>query len=227
MIVRSENRYGLIDCGSSNSWYNAGGIAADMLQSMGCGSLDYLMITHYDSDHVSGVSELLARIPVKTVLLPDAVDDSGLRAVVEEIALRRGASLEYVTERRSYPLGAAEITVCPPLGKEGDNQRGLTYLCSAGEYDLLVTGDMNSATERLLLEAWELPDIEVLAVGHHGSASSTSMDLLKQLKPETALISVGSNSYGHPTNTALRRLLAAGAEVWRTDLHGNIHISVN
>lgn len=227
MIVRSENRYGLIDCGSRNSWYDAGGIAADMLQSMGCGSLDYLMITHYDSDHVSGVAELLARIPVKTVLLPDTVDDSGLRSVVEDAARRSGASLEYVTERAVYPMGAAEITAYPPLGKEGDNQRGSTYLCSAGEYDLLVTGDMNSATEQLLLEAWELPDIEVLAVGHHGAASSTSMELLKQLKPETALISVGSNSYGHPTNTALRRLLAAGVEVWRTDLHGNIHISVN
>lgn len=227
MIVSSNGDYGLIDCGSRNSWYDAGGIAADMLLSMGCDSLDYLMLTHYDSDHISGVSELLSRIPVGTILLPDTTDDSGLRQVVESLAVQHGVALDYVTARRQYPLGEAVITVYPPVGEMGDNQLGLAYLCSAGDYDLLVTGDMDAETERLLLESWQLPDIEVLAAGHHGSASSTSTELLKAVKPETALISVGSNSYGHPTNQTLRRLLAAGAEICRTDLQGNIHITVN
>lgn len=104
---------------------------------------------------------------------------------------------------------------------------GLTYLCTAGDYDFLVTGDMNTAAEKLLLEKWQLPDIEVIAVGHHGAATSTSSELLKALRPETALISVGDNSYGHPSNQTLRRLLVSGAEIFRTDLQGDIHITVN
>ena len=86
---------------------------------------------------------------------------------------------------------------------------------------------MSSATEKLLLEQWNFPDIEVLAVGHHGAASSTSSELLKELCPEMALISVGDNSYGHPSNQTLRRLLVSGAEILRTDLQGDIHITVN
>lgn len=227
LIVSSEDSFGLIDCGSRNSWYDAGEIAADMLVSMGSTELDYLLLTHYDSDHISGVAALLARIPVKRILLPESLDDSGLRQVVESLAARYTVPVIHVTSRTEYPLGAAKLTVFPAIGKEGDNQKGLSYLCSAGDYDLLVTGDMSSATEKLLLEQWEFPDIEVLAVGHHGAASSTSSELLKELCPEMALISVGDNSYGHPSNQTLRRLLVSGAEILRTDLQGDIHITVN
>ena len=227
VILSSEDSFGLIDCGSRNSWYSAGQIAADALFSMGCRQLDYLMLTHYDSDHVSGVKELLARLPVRQLLLPDSVDDSGLRLVIEALAEAHRIPVTYVTSKTEYPLGTANVTVYPPAGKEGDNQMGLTYLCTAGSYDFLVTGDMDTATEKLLLENWPLPDIEALAVGHHGSASSTSSELLKALRPETALISVGDNSYGHPANETLRRLLISGAEILRTDLHGDIHITVN
>ncbi len=227
IIVSSKDSFGLIDCGSRNSWYSAGQIAADALTSMGCRQLDYLMLTHYDSDHISGVRELLTRFHVKQILLPDSVDDSGLRQVVESLAELHRVPITYVTSKVEYPLGEATVTVYPPVGKEGDNQLGLTYLCTAGDYDLLVTGDMDTATEKLLLENWQLPDIEALAVGHHGSASSTSTELLKALRPETALISVGDNSYGHPANQTLRRLLAFGAEIFRTDLQGDIHITVN
>lgn len=227
LIVSSENSFGLIDCGSRNSWYDAGEIAADMLISMGSTQLDYLLLTHYDSDHISGVAALLARIPVKRILLPESLDDSGLRQVVESLAVRYAVPVIHVTSKTEYPLGTAKLTVFPAIGKEGDNQKGLSCLCSAGDYDLLVTGDMGSATEKLLLEQWNLPDIEVLAVGHHGAASSTSSELLKELCPEMALISVGDNSYGHPSNQTLRRLLVSGAEILRTDLQGDIHITVN
>ena len=86
---------------------------------------------------------------------------------------------------------------------------------------------MSSKAEQKLLETWELPDIEALAVGHHGASTSASSELLKTLLPETALISVGDNSYGHPSNQTLRRLWVYGSEIYRTDLHGNIYITVN
>lgn len=74
----------------------------------------------------------------------------------------------------------------------------------------------------------QLPDIDILAVGHHGSASSTCEDLLDALEPETALISVGSgNSYGHPADETLRRLRKIGADIYRTDLQGTIELTLN
>ena len=99
-------------------------------------------------------------------------------------------------------------------------------MCSAGDYDALITGDMAGSTEKLLVERYSMPDIELLIVGHHGSKYSSTTDFLDALQPETAVISVGDNHYGHPTREALLRLVAAGCEIYRTDLQGNILLTV-
>ncbi len=126
-----------------------------------------------------------------------------------------------------FAAGRAVLTILPPVGEGGDNEQGLSVLATSGNEDLLITGDMNAATERKLLETFVLPDIEVLVTGHHGSKYSTCNDLLDALTPETACISVGSNSYGHPADETLRRLAEHGCAVYRTDMQGNIHLSLN
>ena len=89
----------------------------------------------------------------------------------------------------------------------------------------LITGDMNSANEAVLAETKDLPDIEVLMVGHHGSRDASSTELLRAVTPEAGIISVGEdNSYGHPTDDALRRLVGMGADIYRTDLQGSVSI---
>jgi len=227
VLLSSDGNFALIDCGSGNSWYDAGKIAADHLRGMGCGELDTLVLTHYDYDHVSGVTDLLTRIRVERMVLPETGDDAGLRNVLTQAAENAGTEIRYVTQKTVMTLGNARLTIYPPLGGEGDNEQGLSLLCTAGEYDLLATGDMNAETERKLLRTYRLPKIEALVAGHHGSKYSTSEDLVKALKPETAIVSVGSNSYGHPAEQTLRRLADAGCRVCRTDVQGDIHITVN
>ena len=84
---------------------------------------------------------------------------------------------------------------------------------------------MDSTTERKFLKTYDLPDVEVLLAGHHGSKYSTSDDLLDAVSPERVCISVGSNSYGHPADETMRRLAQNGCGIYRTDLQGNIHVS--
>ena len=79
----------------------------------------------------------------------------------------------------------------------------------------------------MLFRSYDLPDIEVLLVGHHGSKYSTGTTLLESVTPEAGVISVGDNSYGHPTEEALLRLMDAGMTVYRTDMQGNILITVD
>ena len=110
---------------------------------------------------------------------------------------------------------------------KGANELGLTILCSLGDFDTLITGDMDAKTETKLVETYDLPDIEVLLVGHHGSKYSTGTTLLESVTPEAGVISVGDNSYGHPTEEALLRLTDAGMTVYRTDMQGNILITVD
>ena len=86
---------------------------------------------------------------------------------------------------------------------------------------------MSGGTERKLAETYPLPDVEVLVVSHHGSRYSSDSRFLRAITPEAAVISVGDNNYGHPSEETLQRLYAAGTEVWRTDLQGSIRITVN
>lgn len=227
VLLSSGGQFALVDCGSRNSWYDAGGIAADHLATMGCGTLDYLILTHYDYDHVSGVTELLARTRVGTLLLPDVADDAGMRLQVELAARDHGADIRYVRTETALPLGRSSLTIYPPGDVKGDNEQCLAILCTYGDYDLLITGDMNMAAERQLIAEYDLPDIEALVVGHHGSKSSTSEELLEAVTPEVGIISVGDNSYGHPTEDALRRLVLADVDICRTDKQGTVHLSVN
>ena len=121
-------------------------------------------------------------------------------------------------------VGEITLTVFPPVGEGDINEQGLSVLGSAGSFDVLITGDMKGNTERALIREHPIPDIEVLVVGHHGSKYSSHPDFLAAVKPEIAVISVGDNSYGHPTPEAIERLEAAGAAVYRTDEEGNITI---
>lgn len=224
VVLADHGEFALVDCGSSNRWVRAGEVAANRLRSMGCRELDVLLLTHDDYDHTSGVPGLLDRLPVRMLLIPEGLADSGL---VKDAAAR-GVKVKTITDLAALDLGEARLTVYPPVGEDGDNERGLSLLTTSGECDLLLTGDMDSATERTLLARYDLPDIEVLVVGHHGSKNSTSNDLLDALAPETAVISVGSsNRYGHPSDEAMRRLAEHGCAVYRTDLQGDVHLSLS
>lgn len=227
VILTSGGQTAVMDCGSGNSWISAGDETADLLATMGVRHLDYLALTHYHADHANGMAALLARVEVDTLLLPDIGDEYGLKDQLLTLAADHGIAVEYIRERFGCALGKAELTLFPPLGSGSTNEEGISLLCSMGDFDFLLTGDMDSTTEGRLLAEYPLPELEVLMAGHHGSKYSTSKELLQKTRPEAAVVSVGDNNYGHPTAEALGRLVRAGAAVYRTDLQGNIHISVH
>ena len=154
-------------------------------------------------------------------------EESMAEEVKTMLAERYGVEIHYVTEVTEITNGASTMNIYPPVGEEGANELGLAVLCSLGDFDTLITGDMDGKTETKLVEAYDFPDIEVLLVGHHGSKYSTGTTLLESVTPEIGVISVGDNSYGHPTEEALLRLTDAGMSVYRTDMQGNILITVN
>ena len=226
VLLISEGHAALVDCGSKNSYIDAGAIAADYLRSAGA-TLDSVVLTHYHEDHANGLAALFARMSASTIYLADIDAGEGDRAGVEALAERYGVEIHYVTEVTEITNGASTMNIYPPVGEEGANELGLAVLCSLGDFDTLITGDMDGKTETKLVEAYDFPDIEVLLVGHHGSKYSTGTTLLESVTPEVGVISVGDNSYGHPTEEALLRLTDAGMSVYRTDMQGNILITVN
>ena len=227
VVLHSQGETALVDCGSTSGYLSAGDVAADYLQSAGVSQLDYLVLSHYHADHVNGVRTLMSRVGVDTLVLPNVEDETYQKDAILQLATKYHINVLYASQVEELMLGDAVMTVYPPLGKGSTNEEGLTVLCTAGTFDALLPGDMDSDTEEVLLSTYDLPDIELLLVGHHGSRYSTSSAFLRAVTPEVGVISVGSNSYGHPTDAALWRLGEENVAVYRTDLQGNIHITVN
>ena len=214
----------MYDCGGDGN-DTVGENAARLLLSQGTSRLDILVISHYDTDHCGGVCQLLERIPVSLLYLPDLPCDTPLRDDIEASARAHGTELRYVDEDEKLTFSESTACIFAPMMDSTDNEASLALLYSQGSYDILATGDMNDQAERLLLSRRKLPDLEVLVAGHHGSASSTCDTLLAQTTPETVLISVGANNlYGHPAEETLARIGTFGAQILRTDQCGTITI---
>ncbi|MBQ7714051.1 MAG: DNA internalization-related competence protein ComEC/Rec2, partial [Oscillospiraceae bacterium] len=227
VVLHARGATALLDCGSS-SYLDAGGVTADYLESAGVERVDCFVLSHYHADHCNGLPTLLARLEVGRFVLPDVEDGDAARAEVLSLAERYGIPVTFARETLTLPLGDATLTVYPPVGEGDMNEECLSVLCTVGAFDALFTGDMDANTEYRLIATYPMPDVEVLMVGHHGSRWSTGGDLLAEVKPETAVVSCErGNRYGHPNDETLRRLADAGAAVYRTDLQGSIHITVN
>lgn len=224
-VFYSKGHTVLVDCGGSGG-DDPGDIAADYLQSLGTSHLDALILTHYHTDHACGVPELLSRIEISTLILPDITPEAPLRQDILALAKEAGCEIRFLSHDSYYAFGNAQFTVYAPLGDGGANEEGLSVLCTAGDFDVLITGDMNSTVERRLVKYKSLHDIELLVVGHHGSKYSTSEELLFATAPEMAVISSGYNSYGHPAWETLDRLGSAGCDIYLTKGMGTVTFTV-
>ncbi len=228
IVLMSGEECAVIDCGSSNYAVAAGNTAADILYNAGYEKLDRLFITHYDADHVNGAETLFARIEVCEVVLPELTVYDVRKSELERLALESGAKLTYVSSKAEcFFVGALEMTAYPPLGEGGSNERALSFLATLEEFNFLATGDINRAREKEIVKEYCLPDVEVLVAGHHGAKGSTQRELLDAVTAEVGIVSVGSNSYGHPANETLYRMTDRSMAVYRTDYQGNIYIRVN
>ena len=225
IVVLSDGFSAVIDCGSS-SGEKAGAAAHEFLSGNGVTVLDALILTHFHSDHANGVEELIGKIKVSTLFIPDPDIESGYIAEdIIELARRRRIDIMYITELYTVESGGLVLTLFPPMGGSDENEQGLSILCTMDGFDALITGDMDAKNERKLMNFASFPAVELLIVGHHGSKYSTSIELLERLTPEIAVISVGRNSYGHPAPETLERLYGMGIAVYRTDMLGNVTVS--
>ena len=216
IVLQSEGKTFLVDCGGDSDTA-AADAAAEKLLSMGISRLDGLILTHYDRDHAGGAIYLLSRIRADALYLPDCIDTDGYSEPLKQMP-----QAVMVDDHMQISFGAVTIKLITTDYGISNNESGLCVLFQRENCDILITGDRNSYGEKDLLRQIDLPDLEVLIVGHHGSKYSTSVELLQAGRPDIAIISVGENSYGHPTKEVLDRLTEFGCTVYRTDQQGTI-----
>ena len=219
VLLQSEGKNYMVDCGSDYSKHAANKAAATLL-SQGVTRLDGMILTHYDEDHVGGVAMLLSRIPADLLVLPEGAGgeefEGDIQSAFDGTLLRGDKDI-------SIAWGEASIRIFASFDRETTNESSLCVLFHTEKCDILITGDRSTVGESFLLRTAQLPQLDALIVGHHGSANSTGEALLAATQPATAVISVGEgNRYGHPAQEVLDRLTAYGCTIRRTDLEGTI-----
>lgn len=225
VVLRAGERVALVDCGGSGS-RNAGDEAADDLRARGVTTIDLLVLTHFHADHAGGVMELLERMNVLALAVPNVRDEDPLKDEILVRAAEKGAQIVTVSDDMRLSFGAADLTLYAPLGAGEANEEGLSVLCAVDTFSALFTGDMGEDVEKRLVKYGALPDVDLLMAGHHGAKSATSQLLLDTVMPEVVAVSVGYNTYGHPNPDTMARTARVGADIYRTDLQGNITITV-
>jgi len=226
VVLTSPEFTAMIDVGAGRG-FHAGHIASEYLFGRNIYSLDFLILTHFHQDHINGLDTLLRRMDVGRILLPDRPEGNRAKDRVLASAEIWGVPVYFIRSDTVFPFGDSSLHVIAPVAgaMHSENERGITVLASAGDFDVLIMGDLYSTMERRLVQLVDLPSVEVLVVGHHGSRTSTSYELLEAITPRVALISLGyENQHGHPHWDVLSRLYRFGTSIYRTDRSGTLTV---
>ena len=224
VVLTCGSRTAMVDCGGTFMTRDAGERAVQFLGGQQRRHLDALILTHLHSDHVNGAARVLTQYDVDALYLPLQTDEDGYLPELLSAAAESGTAIEFVTENERLVIGDMELVLWAPLLPGEENENCLIVMVRQGDFEAFITGDSPELAERLLTARYELPDAELLVVGHHGSSTSTCEAFLRAIRPDLAVISVGYNTYGHPSAAVLRRLDAYNIPVLRTDLEGNITV---
>jgi competence protein ComEC len=226
----------LVDAGGVPSGFDLGGrVVVRALWALGVRRLDWLAFTHADLDHIDGARAVAAILRPREVWEGTPVPPDSRREALRTFAASRGIAWRRLQRGDTLEIGSVALSILhPPLPdwerQHVRNDDSLVIQLRYGEVELLLTGDIGRATEAQLALADESGGgrLRVLKVAHHGSRTSTSAEFLNRTSPQLALISAGrGNLFGHPAPDVTSRLLAAGAELFRTDQDGAIRLESN
>ncbi|HCB55683.1 TPA: hypothetical protein DEP26_01745 [Candidatus Uhrbacteria bacterium] len=190
-------------------------------------SLDYVVATHADADHITGLVSVLENYDVSHVVTNGHLQGTGVSDALQKAIEQEKSEQRVVHAGQTLTFGDVILEVLWPSLEvmngvvQDRNETSLVFLLTYGKTSILFTGDAEEGSEFEF--ATQVGDVDVVKVGHHGSASSTSHFLLDQITPEVALVSAGKdNSYGHPHPIVLQRLFDRAVDVFRTDQGGDI-----
>lgn len=224
----------LITCGSHAMLIDAGddtkGTAIqNYLQKQKITKLDYLVLTHPDTDHIGGAPVIITKFNIGSVFVSNfEKDNATYRKLVQSLDDKRIKALTPKVNSK-YTLGTANITILAP-GRSYDNPNdaSIALLLKNGSRSFLFTGDAGEDAEKDILKTGIDVSADVYKVGHHGSKYSTSQDFFEAVNPFYAVISCGEgNSYGHPHAETLNTLRTNGVMVYRTDEAGTVIASTD
>lgn len=226
IFVRQGDKTMLIDAGER---VNVERIY-EYLDDYGVEKLDVVIATHPHADHIGGMQKIIETYSIDLFLMSYMTEENTPTTATYlnmlESLYEYDVPVEEAVAGAEYSFGEATIQILAPLEDADEaNNASIVARLVFGDTAFLFTGDAETKVEKQLLESGYDLSADVLKVGHHGSKSSTSMQFLRSVDPEIAVITCGlDNSYGHPHQEVMNRLGELAVETYRADECGNILI---
>jgi competence protein ComEC len=195
------------------------------------GPLEVMIATHPHADHIGGLIDVLSAFEVKEIWYNGETSTSKTYSDFMSAVNAENAKVNIATRGNVIQVDGLTFKVLNPVNlKESTNNNSIVLHLAFGEIDFLFTGDAEKEAEATMLIKSDMPvpDVEILKVGHHGSKTASSQDFLTVTRPEIAIYMAGEgNKYGHPHEETIQALLAVGAKIYGTDVHGTIVVTTD
>lgn len=224
ILAQSDDQILIYDGGDSNK----SSFVVAYLKEQGVRDIDYLISSHYDSDHVNGLIGCLNAFDVENVICSDYVHDSDTYQSFINTAQSKGLELQHPAVGTAFTFGTGSFEILAPaqIDQNDSNNNSVAIKLTNGDNSFIFTGDAESSSESAMCASGINLDCDVLVPGHHGSATATSWEFLESTVPEYAVISCGvDNQYGHPDKDTMDKLQSMDIQVYRTDKQGTITVT--
>lgn len=230
IVVEFPDAVLLVDSGRNSDASNDP--IEDYLQERGHATVHHFVVTHGDADHSGGCDDIFAAFDVLHFYHPGVDKDTQtwqerVDAAEAEAQIQTDAGLD-PGDVLTFSSNATVTLLSIDAGDSDHNEGGIVLHIQYGATSAILAGDVGCDTEDdIRFQFPNIIDVDLLQAGHHGSKFSTCTPWLDATTPQYAAVSVGSNSYGHPTDEALGRIAESGADTYRTDQHGSITFSTD
>ena len=219
VLVRQEDQTMLIDGGPRES----SSFVVSYLKQQGIQKLDYVLISHFDEDHLAGAIGALYNFPVETLITADYETDSSIYDSYKEAVEEKGYTPVHPSLGDTFSLGSGSFRIISPVsyGHEDENQDSVGIILENGSDRFFIGGDIGLEGEKEILEAGVDIQADVMLMNHHGS--HVSREFFQAVNPSWAVISCGAgNSYGHPRQDTVELIQEFQVPLFRTDKQGTI-----
>ena len=235
LIITSEKRKILIDGGGNENYDVGENVLIPYLLNKRIKKIDYLIISHFDTDHIGGTLKVIEKLQVKKIIISMQKEKTNnfeefLKLINkrknEVIIVKAGDSIQVDKSTRIdilWPTEKLEIT------ENSINNNSIVAKVITKDTSILFTGDIEKVAENQIVSRYNYKILEstILKVAHHGSKTSSTEEFIKAVKPKISVIGVGENNkFGHPNNSVIETLKAYGSAIYRTDLQGEITLTI-
>ena len=221
LIKTPSDKKILIDGGNEDSEH----IVKNYLRKEKIKTLDIVIATHPDSDHIGSLDYVVNKFNVKTIYMPKQNTDSSSYKNLIKACKDKNLNINYLFKGDILNIDEYIdlVVLSPSYIQQDNNLNSIVFNLNYKEKSFLFTGDCEESNEIDIINSFNLNDVDFLKVAHHGSSSSSTSEFRKETSPDVAVISCGyKNQYGHPHQSTLDTLEENNVLTYRTDINGDM-----